>query len=81
MMIVGYWCHLTNRYAQGFNLVGTCYCLFFAGHYMARNKRLFIWNNWVATIVSIISFAILYIMNAMGGISLGNNDYPNPLFF
>ena len=78
----GWMMHIRNWNPWGMGIVCSSYILYHLGviaqnlHFQLKEKKSLMWLGAVS-----ISFAILLILNAGGGIVLlGENTYPNPMF-
>ena len=58
----------------------SCYCLYYIGMLLSNVKAAKIERPLVCAITFAVCFAALCFLNKMGSISLGDNDYVNPVF-
>ena len=77
---VGYYMSLKNIDTFALDKLFSCYCLYYLGLLMS----IVIPKKWektsVCLVTSVVSFFALWGLGMIGTISLGNNDYVNPLF-
>ena len=81
LLSVGYYLSVRHVDFLGIGRLCSCYCLYFFGNVLATVQKLYINWNWKHMIfVLLLSTGILFILRATGSVSIGTNEYPNPLF-
>lgn len=82
LLLIGYWCYLTEHSLKGMNRVCSVYILIHLGVLLKqysvmqriRNRS----NNWITLMISLLVLVLGY---HRGYISIADNSIENPLFF
>lgn len=81
LLLLGYYCKINGIKLHGYPKVFSCYILYYFGVLFKKNEDKFKnLSNKNYIIIGVLSFVILLVLNSVGSISLGSNDYVNPLF-
>lgn len=79
LLTIGYFMSIKNIKTFSIDLLCSCYCLYYLGHLVSKikveNMKLIF-----TALEFIVCAALLYVLGLFGSISIGNNDYVNPLY-
>lgn len=79
-LIVGFLMGLKNINTFAIDKLFSCYCLYYIGMLLSEIKPGIFDRIPVCVIIVILCFAALFCMSKAGTVSLGDNDYVNPIF-